>query len=110
MELSAGFLGRARSWWAVLSSPLILLAIGAVVAPPPVSGQQTALVLLLVLLGVEGLVRGKFMAVVLRVLLAFVVILALAVLWLEGRYVVTFICSAAALLVLLVNVREATRR
>ncbi|MEU4158664.1 hypothetical protein [Actinoplanes sp. NPDC026670] len=105
-----GFLGRALSWWAVLSTPLILLAIGAVVAPPPVSGQLTALVLLLVLLGVEGLVRKKFLAVVLRILAAFVLFVALAVLWMEGRYVVTFICAAAALLVLLVNVREATRR
>ncbi|MEV4277481.1 hypothetical protein [Actinoplanes xinjiangensis] len=110
IEQVTGFLGRARSWWAVLSTPLILLAIGAVAAPPPVSGQQTALILLLGMLVVEGLVRGKFLAVVLRILLAFVLIVALAVLWLEGRYVVTSIFTAAALLVLLVNVREATRR
>jgi hypothetical protein len=76
----------------------------------PVSGQETALVLLLVLLGVEGLVRGKFLAVVLRVLLACGIGLALVVLWYDGLYVVTFTFFAAALLVLLVNVREATRR
>jgi hypothetical protein len=115
MEPATGFLGRARSWWAVLSTPLMLWAIGAVVSPlpvssVPVSGQETALVLLLVLLGVEGLVRGKFLAVVLRVLLACGIGLALVVLWYDGLYVVTFTFFAAALLVLLVNVREATRR
>jgi hypothetical protein len=110
MEASAGFLGRARSWWAVLSTPLILWAIGAVLSPLPIAGQETALVLLLMLLIVEGLVRRKFLAVLVRLLLACVAILALVVLWYDGRYVVTFTFFAAALLVLLVNVREATRR
>ena len=110
LESASGFLGRARSWWAVLSTPLILWAIGAVMSPLPIAGQETALALLLVLLGVEGLVRGKFLAVLLRMVLAGVVLVALAVLWLDGRYVVTFTFFAAALLVLLVNVREATRR
>lgn len=110
MEASTGFLGRARSWWAVLSTPLILWALGAVLSPLPIAGQETALVLLLVLLSVEGLVRGKFLAVLLRLLLACVGIVALVVLWYDGRYVVTFTFFAAALLVLLVNVREVTRR
>ncbi|MBG0566722.1 hypothetical protein [Actinoplanes aureus] len=110
MEASTGFLGRARSWWAVISTPLILWALGAVLSPLPIAGQETAGILLLVLLSVEGLVRGKFLAVLLRLLLACAALLVLAVLWYDGRYVVTFTFFAAALLVLLVNVREATRR
>ncbi|MDI6099527.1 hypothetical protein QLQ12_13065 [Actinoplanes sp. NEAU-A12] len=110
LEPAKGFLGRARSWWAVLSTPLILWAIGAVVSPLPVSGQETALALLLVLLLVEGFVRGKFLAVMLRLALACAGLGALVVFWLDGRYIVTFAFFAAALLVLLVNVREATRR
>ena len=115
LEQTAGFLGRARSWWSVLSTPLILLAIGAVVSPRSFSGlsfsgQESALVLLLVMLLVEGFVRGKLFAVLLRLLMACVVVLALAVLWFDGLYVLTFTFFAAALLVLLVNVREATRR
>ncbi|AEV83587.1 hypothetical protein ACWT_2854 [Actinoplanes sp. SE50] len=110
METATGLLGRARSWWAVLSTPLILWALGAVVSPLPIAGKQTALILLLTLLTVEGLVRQKFWAVLLRLLLAFVALLLLALLWLDGRYLVNFAFFAAALLVLLVNIREAWRR
>ncbi|SDT31750.1 hypothetical protein [Actinoplanes derwentensis] len=110
LEQSTGFLGRARSWWSVISTPLILWAIGAVVSPLDISGEQTALALLLVLLLVEGFVRGKFLAVILRILLAAALILVLVVLWFDGRYVLTFTFFGAAVLVLLVNTREATRR
>ncbi len=110
MEPQIGLLGRARSWWAVLSTPLILLALGAVVNPRGVAGSETALVLLLVLLTVEGAVRGKFLAVLLRLLLCCLAIGILIVLWLDGRYVVTSIFFLAAVLVLLVNIREAWRR
>ncbi|GIF13657.1 hypothetical protein [Actinoplanes teichomyceticus] len=110
MEPATGFLGRARSWWAVLSTPLILWAVGAVVSPLPIAGKQTALVLLLVLLIVEGLVRGKLLAVLLRLLLAGAVAASLVVLWFDGRYVVNFAFFTAAVLVLLVNIREAWRR
>lgn len=110
LEQATGFLGRARSWWAVISTPLILWAIGAVLSPLEISGEETALALLLVLLLVEGFVRGKFLAVILRILLAAALISVLVVLWFDGRYVVTFVLFAAALLVLMVNVREATRR
>ncbi|BAL89504.1 hypothetical protein AMIS_42840 [Actinoplanes missouriensis 431] len=111
MEQATGLLGRSRSWWAVLSTPLILWAIGAVASPlAAIQGQETALVLLLLLLGVEGLVRGKFFAVLLRLLVAAAVIFLISVLVVDGRYVITFGFFAAALLVLLVNIREAWRR
>lgn len=110
MEAQTGLLGRARSWWAVLSTPLILLAIGAVVNPLGVAGSETALILLLVLLIVEGAVREKFLAVLLRLVMACAAIAILAVLWQDGRYVVTFVFFLAAVLVLLVNIREAWRR
>ncbi|KUL28578.1 hypothetical protein, partial [Actinoplanes awajinensis] len=110
MEPATGFLGRARSWWAVLSTPLILWALGALVSPLPIAGKQTALVLLLVLLTVEGLVRSKLLAVLLRLMLAGIAAGLLVLLWHDGRYVVNFAFFAAALLVLLVNIRESWRR
>ncbi|BCY11264.1 hypothetical protein [Actinoplanes sp. L3-i22] len=113
MEPQIGLLGRARSWWAVLSTPLILLALGAVVNPRGVAGvaaSQSSLALLLLLLTVEGAVRGKFLAVLLRLLLACAVIAILVVLWFDGRDVVTSIFFLAAMLVLFVNIREAWRR
>jgi hypothetical protein len=111
MEPAEGFLGRARSWWAVVSTPLILWAIGALASPiTQLAGQETALILLLILLIVEGLVRQKFLAVLVRLGLATAALALGAVLVYESRYVVTFGFFAAALLVLLVNVREAWRR
>ncbi|GAA4603766.1 hypothetical protein GCM10023107_65380 [Actinoplanes octamycinicus] len=110
MESATGFLGRARSWWAVLSTPLILWAIGALVSPLPIAGKQTALILLLLLLVVEGLVREKLLAVLLRLVLAGALLATLALLWFDGRYVVNFAFFFAAVLVLLVNLREAWRR
>ncbi|MEU4689154.1 hypothetical protein [Actinoplanes sp. NPDC023714] len=111
MEPAEGFLGRAQSWWAVLSTPLILWAIGALASPiTQIAGQETALILLLLLLCVEGFVRGKLLAVLLRILLACASLALLAVLWFDGRYVVTFGFFAAAVLVLLVNIRESWRR
>ncbi|WIM99407.1 hypothetical protein ACTOB_003058 [Actinoplanes oblitus] len=110
MESATGFLGRARSWWAVLSTPLILWAIGALVSPLPIAGKQTALILLLLLLVVEGLVREKLLAVLLRLVLAGALIAMLALLWFDGRYVVNFAFFFAAVLVLLINIREAWRR
>ena len=110
MEPAAGFRARALSWWSVLSTPLILVALGAAVSPLGVGGLDIAAVWLLGLLCVEGLVRGKLLAVLLRLLLVAAALALLVVLWFEGRYVVAFGLFAAAAGVLLVNVREAWRR
>jgi hypothetical protein len=111
MKPVTGVRGRFGSWWAVLSTPLILLAVAAVLAPPLGRiAPDTALVLLLLLLSVEGLTRGKFLAVLLRLFLAVAAIAVLVFLWLDGRYVLTVAFFAAALLVLLVNLRESLRR
>ncbi|MEV0898950.1 hypothetical protein [Actinoplanes sp. NPDC049802] len=110
LEPATGVRGRIMSWWAVLSTPLILSALGAVALPFGPWGNDIALALLLGLLTVEGLIRGKFLAVLLRLLLAAAAIGALLLLWFDGRYVITFTFFAAAILVLLVNTREAMRR
>lgn len=110
MEAATGFRGRLMSWWAVLSTPLILLAAGAAISPLATGGLDLAAVWLLGVLCVEGLVRGKLLAVLLRLLLAAASLALLVVLWFEGRYVVAFGLFAAAAAVLLVNLREALRR
>jgi hypothetical protein len=110
MEPVTGLRGRFSSWWAVLSTPLILWAVGAVVSPLGITASDTAALWLLALLSIEGLVRGKFLAVLLRLLLAAVAFAFLAALWLDGRDIVTYAFFAAAVLVLLVNLREALRR
>lgn len=110
METAAGVRGRVLSWWAVLSTPLLLLAVGAVLSPVPHGPSYSAGIWLLALLSVEGLVRGKFLAFLVRILLGALVVFLLAVLWFDGRYVLTFGFLAAAVVVLLVNIREAWRR
>ncbi|GID28786.1 hypothetical protein [Paractinoplanes brasiliensis] len=110
MLAATGLRGRLMSWWAVLSTPLILLAAGAAISPLATGGLDLAAVWLLGVLCVEGLVRGKLLAVLLRLLLAAVSLALLVVLWFEGRYVVAFGLFAAAAAVLLVNLREALRR
>lgn len=110
IEPMFGLRARLSSWSAVLSTPLILVALAAVVSPLIKRGPDAALVLLLLLVAVEGLARKKLLAVLLRMLLAVVAFGALFVLWFEGRYVVTFVFLVAAVLVLSANVREALRR
>jgi hypothetical protein len=110
MEPATGLRGRLMSWWAVLSTPAILWAVGAVVSPGAAAASDVAGIWLLVLLCAEGLVRGKLLAVLLRLLLAVAALVLLAVLWFDGRYVITFTLFAASVVVLLVNLREALRR
>ncbi|MBL7253193.1 hypothetical protein [Paractinoplanes lichenicola] len=110
METPPGFRGQLMSWWAVLSTPLILVAAGVAISPLATGGLDLAVIWLLGLLCVEGLVRGKLLALLLRLLLAAVSVALLVVLWFEGRYVVAFGLLAAAAGVLLVNLREAIRR
>ncbi|MBU2667855.1 hypothetical protein KOI35_30520 [Actinoplanes bogorensis] len=110
MEAATGFRGRLMSWWAVLSTPLILLALGATISPLATGGVDIAVIWLLGVLCVEGLVRGKLLAVLLRLLAAVAALALLVVLWFDGRYVVAFALGAASIGVLLVNLREALRR
>ncbi|GAA2569402.1 hypothetical protein GCM10010435_49240 [Winogradskya consettensis] len=110
MATATGLRGRFISWWAVISTPLVLAAVAAVVSPLFVAAPLIALIGLLVLLSVEGLARGKFLAVLLRILLAAVAVALLVLLWFDGRYVVTFALVAAGLWVLVINLREFLRR
>ncbi|WP_250031231.1 hypothetical protein [Paractinoplanes maris] len=110
MEAATGLRGRLMSWWAVLSTPLLLWAIAVAVSPLGRSGLDIAAIWLLGLLCVEGLFRGKLLAVLLRLILAVAAIVLLVVLWFDGRYVVTFTLLVASAAVLLVNLREFVRR
>lgn len=106
-----GARARALSWWAVLSTPLILLAIAAVLFPPAeVSAVSTALAWLVLLMSIEGLVRGQFLQVFLRFLVIVAIGIALYFLWVDARVVLGALFAAAAAVVLVLNVREALRR
>jgi hypothetical protein len=111
LEPITGLRARALSFWAVLSTPILLYAIGVVFWPKAgVSVTAIAVFWIVVLLSVEGLARGQFFAVLLR--MAFVVLLVLAVYLLirDWRYVFGGVFFGAALLMLVVNVRDGLKR
>lgn len=110
LQPAGGVRGRILSWWAVLSTPLILYAVGAAISPIGTTSSITAALYVFLLLSLEGLARGKFLAIALRLLAAAVAVTALVFLWADFRIVVTALLFAAAVLVLTVNVREAVRR
>jgi hypothetical protein len=106
-----GFRSRLLSGWAVVSTPVILLAAAAVVSPTAgVSATSIAASWLVILLGVEGIVRGRFLAVVGRVLFVVALLVGWHYLVLDWRIVLAWILTAASALLLLVNLRDSIRR
>lgn len=111
MKPALGIRGRMLSWWAVLSTPLMLCAVAAVVSPVfGVSSTLFAVYSVLILMSIEGILRGQFLAVALRFGAAALTIAGLYFAWLEWQAVIAVPLLAAALLVLVVNLREAIRR
>jgi hypothetical protein len=99
------------SWWSVLSTPVLLYAIGQIILPAVgVSATSTFVFWVVLLLSIEGLVRGKFLAVMLRLLMAALLIVGLYYLVLDWRIVLGWTFVGAALLLLVVNLRDALKR
>ena len=70
IESATGTRARLLSWWAVLSTPLILWTLAQIVHPTAGANAWQVLVgSLVVLVSIEGFVRGKFLAVMGRFLL-----------------------------------------
>ncbi len=111
IESAKGTRARLLSWWAVLSTPLILWTLAQIIHPTAGANAWEVLVgSLIFLVSVEGLARGKFLAVMGRFLLLVVAAIALFFLWHDWRIVVGFALGSAAIAVLVVNLREAFRR
>ncbi len=111
IESATGGRARLLSWWAVLSTPLILWTIGQIINPAiGVNAWEFTFMSLVVLVSIEGFVRGKFLAVMGRFLLLIIAVIALYYLWKDWRIVVGTTMGIAALTLLVVNLREALRR
>ena len=101
---------RLLSWWAVLSTPLILYAVGAVIHPAVgVSATATAVTWIVLLLAIEAGVRGYFLAFLLRLSVVFVGVVAVYFLWADWRILLSWGFFASGLVVLLASIREALR-
>jgi hypothetical protein len=108
---ATGLRSRLLSWWAVLSTPLVLYAIGAVIHPAVgVTATATAAAWIVLLLGVEAIVRHRFLAYLWRVLLVTVVLAVVSSFWQEWRLLLSWAFVAAGLVVLVLSIREALRR
>ncbi len=105
--------GRARALavWAVLSTPILLYAAG-VVFMPQTGASVTAIAgfWVVVLLSIEGIVRGQFLSVLVRIV--FVVLLVVGTYYFikDWRYVFAWGFYGAAALMLGVNLRDAWKR
>jgi hypothetical protein len=108
---SSGTRRRLMSWWAVLSTPMVLWTLAQIVHPTAGASSKEMLVVgLFVLVSIEGFVRGKFLAVMARFLLLVVGLVALYYIWRDWRVVVGTGLALSAITVLVVNLREAFRR
>lgn len=106
-----GVRSRILAGWAVISTPVILYALGIIVLPTAgVSWTVNAVVWLLLLMSIEGLVRGQFLSVVARAALVVALIVAGYYLVTDWQIVLGWSLLAAALLLLVVNLRDALRR
>ena len=111
MQPATGGRARLLSWWAVFSTPLILWTIGQIVDPTiGFSATQAALGGLVILVSIEGFVRGKFLAVMGRFLLIILGLVVLYYAWKDWRILLATGLSLAAITLLVVNLREALRR
>jgi hypothetical protein len=108
---ATGLRSRLLSWWAVLSTPLLLYAVAAVLHPAVgVTATATAVAWIVLLLGIESIVRHRFLAYLWRLLLVVVVVAAIGTLWQEWRLLLSWAFMAAGLVVLVAGIREALRR
>ena len=111
LPLSANARGRARllGAWSVISTPLILLLIASLFLPQSFSRPVMAIGMLVVILSVEAFARGYFLAFFVRVLIVFAVA-NLVVAYLQNwQFVTLCVFAALAVIVLIVNIRDARR-
>lgn len=110
--ITASERGRARllSVWAVISTPLVLCFAAGLFRPDLFARPVAFAFLLALVLSVEAFVRGYFFSFVFR-LAVITAVVVVFVLFVENWQVVTFwVLLVSAVLVLVVNVRDALRR
>ena len=101
---------RLLSAWSVVSTPLILLLVASLFLPTSISRPLTALWMLVALLGVEALARGYFLAFIWRAFLLLFTINLLVLYFEYWQWATAVLLTALAVIVLIVNIRDARRR
>jgi hypothetical protein len=111
LPLSENDRGRSRllSAWSVISTPIVLLLAASLFLPADFSRPRVALWAIVAVLAVEAFARGYFWAFVLRLLVVLVVLDLLLVYWQNWQVLSAGVLTALALVVLVVNMRDAFR-
>lgn len=108
---ATGFRSRLLAGWAVISTPVILLAAAAVASPQAgVSATTIAAFWLVALLVLEGILRARFLALLMRILFVVALLVGWHYVVLDWRYVLAWIFLGAGTLLLAVNLRDALKR
>jgi len=111
LEPATGLRNRLLSWWAVLSTPLLLCAVAAVLHPAAgITATATAVAWIVLLLGIEAVVRRRFLAYLWRLALVTLVVAAIGSFWQEWRLLLSWGFLAAGVVVLVLSMRESLRR
>lgn len=97
------------SAWSVISTPLILLLIASLFLPQDFSRPWTAVAMLVAILAVEAFARGYFLAFIVRVLLLFAIVNLAVAYFNNWQFVSMCVFAALAVIVLIVNIRDAVR-
>ena len=107
--ISASQRGRSRflSAWSVVSTPIILLLVASLFLPNDYSRPIAAIWMLVAILAVEAFARGYFLAFIGRVLLVFLVANLIVAFLQNWQFVSLCVFAALAVIVLVVNIRDA---
>ena len=101
---------RLLGFWAVVSTPFVLYLLAGFFEEEATDRPLAALLAIVLVLGIEAFARGYLAAYLLRVI-AVIALVVLLVQFAENWQVVTYwVLTSAAVLVLLVNLRDALRR
>ena len=101
---------RLLGFWAVVSTPFVLYLIAGFFQEDVTDRPLAALVAIVLVLGIEAFARGYLAAYLLRIV-AVIALVVLLVEFAQNWQVVTYwVLISAAVLVLLVNLRDALRR
>jgi hypothetical protein len=103
--------GRSRflSAWAVVSTPIILLLAASLFMGGTLSRPLLALGILVLVLAVEAFARGYFLAFVVRLLALFLALNLLVAFLQNWQFVTSVVLVVLALIVFIVNIRDARR-
>lgn len=101
--------GRLLGAWSVVSTPLILLLVASLFLPQSFSRPMTAITVLVIILAVEAFARGFFIAFYVRVVIFFAVVNIVVAYLGNWQFATMCLLSLLAIVVLVVNIRDARR-